>query len=338
MSTTAARPPAIPPRRTDTLGDEGVPDDPPVSFAFTSSFARPPLSVKLTLTRHRRPSLLAVQPAYEATPTAQAGEQSLEFGPSRPFQPPPGPPPRHPLTQSYTGASSSSSHSQNPHPAGPPPSNLPAPLFPFWNGANLTPQQTGFTPGTPTAPPNLPPRPGVGGPSSLGQPSQYSPPPHPPPGQSFSPPPGPPPSNGAQQSQQQQQQGYNPTTVPTPGQPLLRGGKILIYPVGHECRKCGNTGYKNNDPSHPCRNDWSKYGKPYTAAHRLAPNTSPSSNFQRPLRVFPPPQTQSPQSPPPQQFHPNPGYPSRITIMNAPPPPGPNVLVLRPGDPRMACI
>lgn len=35
-----------------------------------------------------------------------------------------------------------------------------------------------------------------------------------------------------------EQNTYIPTTVPTPGQPLLREGKLLVYPKGHMCQKC----------------------------------------------------------------------------------------------------
>ncbi|GFZ49515.1 hypothetical protein JCM24511_07635, partial [Saitozyma sp. JCM 24511] len=102
------------------------------------------------------------------------------------------------------------------------------------------------------------------------------------------------------------QQDLTPTEVPTPGRPLLRGGQLLVYPKGYVCSKCGNTGYKNNDPSNPCSNDWRKYGKPYNSAlahsytisgPTLNPSTTASSNFQRPLPSFHAPYS----SPPPQQ-------------------------------------
>ncbi|KAL8280966.1 hypothetical protein RQP46_006645 [Phenoliferia psychrophenolica] len=72
----------------------------------------------------------------------------------------------------------------------------------------------------------------------------------------------------------------------------MNKGRVLVYPPGHFCSKCGNTGYKQNDPSHPCRKDWEKYSKPFTAAFRLAPDQEPAANFQKPLRAFalsPPP-------------------------------------------------
>lgn len=87
----------------------------------------------------------------------------------------------------------------------------------------------------------------------------YDPPSSPPPpisSPSYRPPPGPPPqlpnrrtpsqSSNANSPIGNQQtgngglpQGYHPTTVATPGQPLLRNGKILIYPRGWQgCPKC----------------------------------------------------------------------------------------------------
>ena len=69
---------------------------------------------------------------------------------------------------------------------------------------------------------------------------------------------------------QGRQEDLSPTEVPTPGRPLLHKGKLLVYPKGHFCSTCEarsrslsrgcqltskcsgyNTGYKNNDPSHP---------------------------------------------------------------------------------------
>jgi hypothetical protein len=88
-----------------------------------------------------------------------------------------------------------------------------------------------------------------------------------------------------------------PTTSPTPGHPLLLNGKLLVYPNGHECHKCNNTGFKSFDPSHPCRKCWDRYGKPYTGALTYTPwsnDTSRPSNsnttFQRPLPSFTAPQ------------------------------------------------
>ncbi|KAJ7050697.1 hypothetical protein C8F01DRAFT_677033 [Mycena amicta] len=82
-----------------------------------------------------------------------------------------------------------------------------------------------------------------------------------------------------------------PTTTPVAGHPLLLNGKMLVYPAGHECHKCNNTGYRHSDPSHPCRRCWDKYAKPNAGALLVAPASSPGGSsgnthgatFQRPL-------------------------------------------------------
>jgi len=91
-----------------------------------------------------------------------------------------------------------------------------------------------------------------------------------------------------------------PTKVPTPGHPLLRDGKLLVYPAGFECPKCRNTGYKSFDPSNPCSKCWNKYAKPYTGVLTYTPwsstPTTPShtqTQFQRPLPTYTPPASAS---------------------------------------------
>ncbi|KAJ7050706.1 hypothetical protein C8F01DRAFT_677169 [Mycena amicta] len=82
-----------------------------------------------------------------------------------------------------------------------------------------------------------------------------------------------------------------PTTTPVAGHPLLLNGKMLVYPAGHECHKCNNTGYRHSDPSHPCRRCWDKYAKSYAGTLLVAPAPSPGGSsgnthgatFQRPL-------------------------------------------------------
>ncbi|WOO83825.1 Proline/serine-rich protein [Vanrija pseudolonga] len=110
-----------------------------------------------------------------------------------------------------------------------------------------------------------------------------------------------------------------PTEAPVPGRPLLRNGQLLVYPKGHHCSKCQNTGYKNYDPNNPCSSDWRKYGKPYNGAlavsfkQHFKPGgngaTTASSNFQKPLPKHRP---AGPSSAPPQR-------PASSFI---PPPPG----------------
>ncbi|PWN49231.1 hypothetical protein IE53DRAFT_388573 [Violaceomyces palustris] len=81
--------------------------------------------------------------------------------------------------------------------------------------------------------------------------------------------------------------GYNPTSTPTPGQPLLRFGRLLVYPKNWPgCSKCGNTGYKHGDPTHPCRKCWDKYGKTFSGALQYSVGLNDSSvTLQKPLPV-----------------------------------------------------
>lgn len=85
-------------------------------------------------------------------------------------------------------------------------------------------------------------------------------------------PPADPPPGPATSASSQTVANYTPTSSPTPGRPLLNRGRALVYPKNHTCLKCvsfstcidylsthfmslagRNTGYKNNDPSHPCQ-------------------------------------------------------------------------------------
>lgn len=83
------------------------------------------------------------------------------------------------------------------------------------------------------------------------------------------------------------------------GHPLMRHGQVLVYPIQYECMKCHNTGYKNNDPSHPCSKCWEKYARPFTGPLVYAPwDVSTTfdgtrNNLQRPLRRFTPPHLSS---------------------------------------------
>lgn len=136
-------------------------------------------------------------------------------------------------------------------------------------------------------------------------------------------------------------QDNTPTTTPTPGRPLLHNNKLLVYPRSHWCHKCQNTGYKNNDPTHPCSSDWRKYGKPYTGAlaHSFSAGVAAAENFQRPLPHRPPPQAAPAPGAfghyPGQQAYPRQTYqqPHVMTGYGYGRPPG--ALVLQPGDPRI---
>ncbi|GAA5868833.1 hypothetical protein JCM1840_005137 [Sporobolomyces johnsonii] len=276
---------------------------------------------------HQQPQLLdpipdEPPPAYEANPSVNQ-EQTLEYGPTRPFHPPPGPPPLH--ASSYAppphppGVHSHSTGASYHAPLSPPPPTLPPPSFPFWNGSNLTPAQTGFSEGAVTRRNSMyaglpPPRPPAQSPMSNRPVSTPTPP-------------------------LASTPGYGPTESPVPGKPLLHNGMLLVYPVGKDvCYKCSNTGYKpfdpytgyrGDDPSHPCRKCWQKYGKPYAAALRISCENSPSAppNYQRPLRLLETPQTR-PAAPPVSMFT---GRRPHVI-------PNPNAIVVRPGDPRIGGV
>ncbi|TFK60520.1 hypothetical protein BDN72DRAFT_850461 [Pluteus cervinus] len=100
----------------------------------------------------------------------------------------------------------------------------------------------------------------------------------------FAPPSGPPPSHlspqptGAPSGSGGIPDDGRPTTTPVPGHPLLKDGKLLVYPTGYECEKCHNTGYKHYDPSHACKKCWNKYGKPFNGPLTYAFGGSSSSS------------------------------------------------------------
>ncbi|SCV73289.1 BQ2448_7215 [Microbotryum intermedium] len=166
---------------------------------------------------------------------------------------------------------------------------------------------------------------------------------------------------------------YAPTTIATAGQPLLRNGQILVFPIGKDvCPKCHNTGYKpfvgtgGDDPNHPCRNCWKKYGRPFSGAIQIAALSTPTpTNYQRPLRPQPvhrPPTAAQFGGYPGAVYHGQEGgrpvmqgqgvygggggggasmgmgyngvAPSQIHVTHQPPMGG-GAIVLRPGDPRL---
>ncbi|CBQ72743.1 conserved hypothetical protein [Sporisorium reilianum SRZ2] len=107
----------------------------------------------------------------------------------------------------------------------------------------------------------------------------------------YAPPSGPPPplssSASTHRPGHRRDDSYRPTTVPTPGQPLLRKGKLLVYPRDWRgCPKCNDTGYKHGDPNNPHKSCWDKYGKTYTSAMSYSVGLNGATNhFQRPLPV-----------------------------------------------------
>ncbi|KAJ8591540.1 hypothetical protein M405DRAFT_932076 [Rhizopogon salebrosus TDB-379] len=148
----------------------------------------------------------------------------------------------------------------------------------------------------------------------------------------------------------------SPTKAPVPGHPLLNNGNLLVYPSNYTCAKCKNTGYKNFDPSHPCRKCWEKYGRPYAGPLTYTPwsaeSSSRPSKFQRALPRFTPPQA-SRLSPAPSSYAGRPSYgPPPVPPANygehlyvcnpiigmGEYPPVPHAIPVRPGDPRLGGV
>ncbi|CAK5284075.1 unnamed protein product [Mycena citricolor] len=264
-------------------------------------------------------------PAYTLGPDIYQGERSLEYGPARPFQPPP---PQPQLTAGMYSHPPGQQHQQY-HP--PPPHG--------WSGPALQ------YPPPPMHPSQAPPGPisdfardfyaSGAGPSTSGNQQQHAPPPGPPSlQQQYAPPPGPPPVEQKVPSAPDDQR---PTTMPTPGHPLLRNGKTLVYPRGYQCHKCSNSGYKNFDPTRPCSKCWDHYARPYAGALVYAPDassgSSQSTNLQRPLPV------RITNSLPP-AIRPQGSYPvqtmySSMPTMMYPTGPPPGAVVYSPGDTRL---
>ncbi|KLO06526.1 hypothetical protein SCHPADRAFT_687519 [Schizopora paradoxa] len=227
---------------------------------------------------------------------------------SSPYRPPLGPPPRHPSSASMPPGSRVFSE---PNPPQRPMSDFARDFYgsreAYEERAASSDDESNEGPEPPTRNPieasSSPSRADNASLSSGGA-LNYAPPPGPPPGQrpptsprnpppssassaQYAPPAGPPPSRASNDD-------GKPTSSPTPGRPYLNKGRVLVYPAGHECRKCLNTGYKHFDPSHPCRKCWERYGKPYAGAIVSAPWDAPASSasrlqYQRPLPTFRPP-------------------------------------------------
>lgn len=191
-------------------------------------------------------------PPYTPTPDVYQGETTVEFGPRRPFEAAPAPG-QTPWQQRPRW--------QAPQPTGqfagyPGAGRRP----PVGNHLNVPPPpqhplQRASTTGRPTSAPNFARSEfardfytagadsgGLMGGSS----SQYAPPPSQPPNGAslYAAPPGPPPANGersvspAATGTSQADNDGRPTNTPVPGHPLMNNGRVLVYPLGHECKKC----------------------------------------------------------------------------------------------------
>ena len=168
-------------------------------------------------------------PAYSVTPNVNGGELVVQQGPRRAFQRAP-----EPFLQLSTPQNQQQQQGQQQHlqpRQSEPPRHAPPTGTPPRPNSQLSDFAQDFYNAGATTPP----------PDSQQQPQQprYAPPPGPPP-------PGPPPpsrpraasiSRGAGSTAPPGSDG-RPTTTPTPGHPLLRNGKTLIYPETYLCPKC----------------------------------------------------------------------------------------------------
>lgn len=305
-----------------------------ISMASSSDTHLP--SISLSQAEQDRAALLEeddLPPPYTPGPLADEGETSLEFGPVRPFQSRPAP---SQITQN-TGAG-----------LVPPPRHPSAGLLGTITGSGSGRHSTGSMNPSDFMPGSFPSR-------STSNASRYAPPSTPVPGRGYAPPTGlPPPSSSssntryAPPSTPAPTDDARPTPAPTPGRPLLRNNHTLVYPHNHTCYKCHNTGYKNYDPSHPCRKCWERYGRVYEGPVVYAPWGQSGSGgrggdtLQKPLPKFRAPSSNQYTSPPSlfprstsslsSSYLPtSPSLPSSGLVHR--PPPG--SLVVKPGDPRI---
>ncbi|KAH7913006.1 hypothetical protein BJ138DRAFT_702542 [Hygrophoropsis aurantiaca] len=284
-------------------------------------------------------------PAYTPSADIYQGESTVELGPSRPFQPPPRPPPNNAYASSNGNGRSGSQQTQHwPPPQGRGSNNGSGYLSqsvssssraygsstPPWGGNRTMVRAPGGLIGTlfetvrdvvdavsgsdsHTQAMQQSARSAYASPSS-----QYT---H----QRAASSPSASPSQSSHPRNDIPDDG-SPTRTPVPGHPLLKDGMLLVYPNQYLCVKCRNTGYKNHDPSHPCRKCWEKYGKPYVGALTYTPwssTSTPNSRLQRALPSFTPPQLSTPASRgySPQPGAPSPYAPSQSFISSSYPPP-----------------
>ncbi|KAH9018003.1 hypothetical protein EDB84DRAFT_1276362 [Lactarius hengduanensis] len=280
--------PELPPR----LPSRGPPNQPPSSLSIPSNNTGSSRSI---------PPSLPPRPVSAAPPSPSSPPPN-DFPPPD-FPPDAIPPPAYSLTPDVGGGETVVEQ---------------GPRRPFQRAPEPFVQPRPPPPSGPYPPPG-PPGPG---------PSQYGPPPPAAQQPRYAPPPGapPPPSSHSRAASTSSRAGStstpanngHPTNTPTPGRPLLRNGRTLVYPETYTCPKCNNTGYKNYDPSHPCRKCWDRYGKPFSSILASSP-TTPAYPIARP-----PPPPAFPQPPPSRNM---------LLPYGSVPPPGATVVM--PGDTRI---
>lgn len=203
-------------------------------------------------------SLLGDPPPYTPNPSFIAGEATLEHGPPRPFQSNsipaatvrPTPPPAQnnlPTSQSRSGLLQVLNHTisdfmtqlDNSQRARPPRRGWSA--YPGQQQSVVAPVQIETSPSSTSARPPSPVNPSSSPSSSFardfyaagtgdaaGIPPEFTPPPGPPPRLALS----------TSASAVSNQTIGKPTTFPVVGHPLLRDGKLLVYPNNYKCDKC----------------------------------------------------------------------------------------------------
>lgn len=209
-----APPPSLPPRPSSSNPAPSLPSN----RSFIDDDLPPSLSADDVIPE-------TAPPAYSVSPNVGGGELVVEQGPRRPFQRAPEPflqlpPPQNQQQQQGQQQQSRTSRSRSPQNAPPPGPTASSPVRPQ---SQLSDFARDFYSVGPT-------------PAAAQQPEQPR----------YAPPPGPPPprrpraastSSGAGSTAPPASDG-RPTTTPTPGHPLLRNGKTLVYPENYMCPKC----------------------------------------------------------------------------------------------------
>ncbi|KAF8308305.1 hypothetical protein DL93DRAFT_2100751 [Clavulina sp. PMI_390] len=318
-----------------------VPSDRNLSEPSNSSSAP---AVQVTAAELEMPS--EPPPPYSLAPDSWAGEETVQYGPRRPFQP--APPPLRPIPPNASNPSLDSQMSGlslSPNPTGsghaPPPRHPSTMLSPSPSSSSSYRRTASFS-GPPGAVPGAYPQSGPPPQNSQG-PTRYPSNPGPAPSRRRS-------SDGLQRantsasaaSQQvdpaaQVPDDGKPTKRPVAGHPLLFHGKVLVYPPRYTCGKCLNMGYKNLDVNHACRKCWDKYAKAYEGsplayADWTNRSSAETANFQRPISaaMVPKPRPAPTRAAAPSQSQ---SPPPEVRAGYHPPPPG--SLVVMPGDPRI---
>jgi hypothetical protein len=239
----------LPPPSNNSGSSQSAPPSSPSALPRPTSnsappptFSSPPNGLLPDLTPDYNDIPESAPPAYSLTPDIGDGETIVERGPRRPFQRAP-----EPSMQPPSPSLQPPSPSLTPEPPLPQMSDFARDFY----AAGAEP----FPPGPPSPTP------------SLQQQRRFAPPPGPPPSAApvrrqsrYAPPRGaPPPTGGSSAASTSSGAGSTsspardgpPTTTPTPGRPLLRNGRTLIYPETYLCPKCAPSSLSSDSPVVP---------------------------------------------------------------------------------------